>query len=214
MSKTRNSIITLIILMFVVFPVYAEELQINKLNVNFGLKNILSYLTTFESYSTGFPTSTLTTTPTSTTKELNYNLSVDMNPQIHKYWGYIEKDSYETTLNNDDSINIKLDIKSDKEIDITEIRLYNVCNEGNNVETGKMYTTVNENPALPTIGFQRYLKPVYIALPQCNTYGTVSTFIWDTDDTRGLGTFEYNLKYEGKTPIKIKTIELYIVKKL
>jgi hypothetical protein len=141
---------------------------------------------------------------------IEYNMDIDMR-DTHKFWGYIEEKQYKTVMNNGDSLNINLNTISQKDLDITEIRLYNICNVGSNPKIGKFYITVNGRPALPTIGIQPNSLPVYVAFPPCNDYGTTQTFIFDTDDSRGSGKFNYNLKYYGDT-IKIKTIELYIVK--
>ncbi len=65
--------------------------------------------------------------------DLEYNINVDMNNN-QKYWGYIEEIQYKAVLKNGGSLNINLNTKSNNPLDVTEIRLYNVCNQGDKVE--------------------------------------------------------------------------------
>ncbi len=131
------------------------------------------------------------------------NYSLDMKDS--KYWGYLR--SNPTILNNNEVLEINL-YNIIESPDVTEIRLYNICSSVSQI--GKIYVTVNGKPALPTIGHTANPIPVYMATPPCPQYGTTNAFIFDTNDTRGDGHFKYDFLYEGKEPLTIKSLELYV----
>ena len=130
-----------------------------------------------------------------------------------KHWQYIEKELYKIVLNNGESIEINLNILSKEALDVVEIRFYNICNSGGyGTSVAKMYARVDGKPALPTIGVTPTLVPMYVALPKCPSYGTTKVDVWDTSDTRKVGRTKYVYTYSGSSPLKVKTLELYIVK--
>lgn len=139
-----------------------------------------------------------------------YSYDISVNLTGCKHWQYIEPNPYSIILNNGDSIKVRLSISSTAIIDIVEIRFYNICSSIQEA-TGKIYSYVDDQPAVPTIGIQSLQIPIYVAIPKCPYYGTNIVTIWGTDDTRGVGTFEYTYIYEGIAPLTVKTVELYIV---
>lgn len=150
--------------------------------------------------------------PVKSMQPQQYNYSIIVDNFICKHWSYIESRPYIIVLNSGDSINLTItyNIPSNEVIDLVDIRFHNICStsEGH----GKMYAYVNGNPALPTIGVVNTKSPIYLGFPSCSEYGTVFTTIWDTNDTKGIGTYNYLYTYEGSTPLYVKSLELYVTK--
>lgn len=143
-----------------------------------------------------------------------YSYNITVNNLLCKHWQFIESRPYNIVLNNGESItlNITYSLPPDKTIDIVDIRFHNICSttEGH----GMIYAYVNGKPALPTIGISNTKIPIYLGFPSCPNYGTVFTTVWDTDDVKGNGTFQYVYTYEGNTPLYVKSLELYVTNKL
>lgn len=133
---------------------------------------------------------------------------------ICKDWQYIEAEPYRIILYNGESIsiNVTYNLQPGQIIDIVDIRFHNICStlEG----YGKIYAYVNGRYALPTIGVVNNKIPIYLGFPPYPDYGTVFTTVWDTDDVKGSGTYNYTYTYEGNTPLYIKSLELYVTNKL
>lgn len=142
-----------------------------------------------------------------------YIYTVNVSNFTCKNWQYIESRPYQIVLYPGDSIslNITYNLNYGQVIDIVDVRFHNISGmiEG----YGKIYATVNGSPALPTIGTVNQNIPIYVAFPSYPNYGTVFTTIWDTDDVKGPGTYNYTYTYEGITPLYIKSLELYVASK-
>ncbi|MDD3474337.1 MAG: hypothetical protein PHP08_00355 [Candidatus Dojkabacteria bacterium] len=143
-----------------------------------------------------------------------YTYTLSVNSLICKHWQFIESRSYMLVLNDGESINLNItfNLPIDKTIDIVDIRFHNVCSTSEGY--GKIYAYVNNQSALPTIGIVNNEIPIYVGFPSCPNYGTVFTTVWDTDDVKGNGVYNYTYVYKGSTPLYIKSLELYVTNKI